>query len=106
MDKIFDLQYVILPGTSPCHFEHQELHDRAYLFWKNFWQDVYKSSDDVVADDFMRQIVPVVLYKSEIVAMHLYTIFNPKSAAAQEHTYFKHTHEFFNYLDPSMVQKR
>jgi hypothetical protein len=98
--KLSQLQYYILPGKPPTNFEHQELHDRAYCYWRDFWRKVFGDDESVLADDFIRQdFVPVVMLDTQIVAMHLYTVFNPESVATREHSYFKtYPPEFFDFL--------
>ncbi len=96
-------RYVILPGKPGPGSQNQELHDRAYEFWKSFWSKIYSdagSPESFVPEDFTRQdFIPVILHGDTIVAMHLYTIFNIRSLAIREHRYFKFfPEEFFSYL--------
>ena len=100
--------YVILPGKPGPDFQNQELHDRAYAFWKSFWSKIYSdagSPESFVPEDFTRQdFIPVILHGDTIVAMHLYTIFNIRSQANREHRYFKFfPEEFFSYLSDHSV---
>ncbi|MCB0349904.1 MAG: hypothetical protein KDD38_01900 [Bdellovibrionales bacterium] len=94
------LEYIILPGSPAVGFRHLNLHNRVYLYWREFWKQVYGSAEGVDGDFFMRQnFVPVVMYGDEIVAMHLYTLFNPRAMVTKDHTYFhSYPPEFFDYL--------
>lgn len=73
-------QYIILPGKCPADFARKDLYNKAFDYWKSFWQTFFNENNlahSGYADDFFRQdFIPVFLYKDEIVAMHLYTLFD------------------------------
>jgi hypothetical protein len=96
-----NLKYIVLPGTPEKNFPGQDFHNRVYSFWKEFWTEVYGSEEGVDGDTFLRQdFVPVVTHGDDIVAVHLYTIFNPKTLATKNHSYFHcYPKDFFSYLD-------
>jgi hypothetical protein len=94
--KLSQLQYIILPGRCLPGYAHLDLHNQVYEYWKNFWREVYGSAnalDSFNPDDFFRQdYIPVIMWKNNVVAMHLYTFFNFNQKSATDHHYF----EFFN----------
>ena len=99
MKELNDYQYYILPGKCPVNFEYTELHNQAYTYWRDFW-DKFFNVDEVAStksnrhDDFLRQdVVAVIMYKKQIVAMHLYTFFNIKTVSALEHSYFSRSYD-------------
>lgn len=87
-----NLKYIILPGKYPEDPQLHTLHNQAYLYWQNFWNNVFRengSKDTVCADNFWRQdMVTMLMHENEIIAQHLYSFFNIKSLAAINHTYF------------------
>lgn len=102
-EKIFETEYHILPGNPGPGFQKIELYHRAYMMWKEFWEQVYGdagAADCFKPDDFLRQdFIPVLTYKNEIVAMHLYTLFNTTNYAVRDHRYFAfYPENFFSYL--------
>ncbi len=103
---VYDFKYQIISGDCPSNSSYINLHNQAFLYWRDFWNAIYAPSHKVSADDFFRQkFIPIVTFKNEIVAMHLYTVFNPKSYVAMEHSYFTaYPKEFFEYLKLNNVK--
>jgi hypothetical protein len=101
---IDSFSYTLLAGNPHESSRGLELHNRAFLYWKKFWTDVFKeiSGERVQPDDFFRQsLVCVLSLGDEIVALHLYTFFSLESSAALEHSYFKS-----NYKPESITRMR
>jgi hypothetical protein len=86
-------QYVVLPSKF-CHEEYLPLYDRAYHFWKDNWNRVFadlKADKTVDPDDFFRQdFIPLVVCGEDIVAIHLYTLYDFRTDAVFEHSYLSH----------------
>lgn len=88
--------------------QDRELHDRSFQFWKQFWQTEFTKIDPayrVREDDFYRQTrIMVMTHESEIVAMHLYQLFDLRLQAALSHSYISGS---FNaeYLDALTARK-
>ncbi len=84
-------KYFLMPGKCPHNFQHLDLYNQVYGYWKNFWDNVLTSLDGtshIRSDEFLRQdIVPVIFYGNEIVAIHLYTFFDLRWTATFDHTY-------------------
>jgi len=92
LPTIGDFDYTLLPGNGLLSEESLELHNRTFVFWNEFWANVFKeiSGEKVRKDDFHRQnIVCILTHKSEIAAVHLYSYFHLDSLAATEHSYFQ-----------------
>lgn len=98
------LRYTLLPATDPPE-NFVELHNKTYKFWKNLWQDVFKTLNFQGADlnqDFTRQDIVAVLHTdSEVAAVHLYTFFSLSADASKEHGYFLN-----NYPEPYQTKLR
>lgn len=91
-----ELSYHLLPGRCPSHFAGQELHDRVFLFWRQFWDEVLKDLDGSQAQphEFDRQnLIGVIMNGNDIVSVHLYSHFATKSLAARSHPYFETSYE-------------
>ena len=91
----FDLnkmQYVVLPGKFYSDSPFIELQNKVYKFWKNIWKDVFTevgSPNSLVPDDFLRQdLISTILYDNEVIACHLYTLFNIDQDVTLDHRYF------------------
>jgi hypothetical protein len=91
----FDLnkmQYVVLPGKFYSDSPFIELQNKVYRFWKNIWKDVFTevgSPNSLVPDDFLRQdMISAILYDNEVIACHLYTLFNIDQDVTRDHRYF------------------
>jgi hypothetical protein len=83
---------VILPGQFAPGFHATGLYNKAFHFWRAFWNDVYKTNgtDDVVNEnDFVRsELVSLILSDyDEIVALHLYTVLNLEKSNTPFHPY-------------------
>lgn len=85
------LSFHLLHG-KPEDAEQAALNDRVYRFWKTFWNGVYRSvggSNEVVADDFVRQdYISTYLDGDDVVALHAYTFLDVRFLAQREHSYF------------------
>lgn len=90
--NVKNLKYVIIPGKFPEDPSLQALHNKAFLYWKNFWNNVFKengTNDTVNPDHFWRQdMVTLLMDGDEIIGQHLYSFFHLKSVAAKNHSYF------------------
>lgn len=105
MKDVSKLKYVILSGHFPKDPALHALHNKAFLYWKNFWNNVFKengTNDQVNPDHFWRQdMVTILMNGEDIVALHLYSFFHLKSIAAKNHSYFVEgfNEEYFEKLN-------
>lgn len=87
-----ELQYVILPGKTVSE-KYSELYQKLFLFWKKYWQPLYKALDsqyNMSSDLFVRQSeVTGFIYNNEVIALFCMDTFNVASSAHYEHSYFK-----------------
>ncbi|MES2768672.1 MAG: hypothetical protein V4596_05945 [Bdellovibrionota bacterium] len=86
------LKYIIISGKFPEDQSLHALHNKAFLYWKNFWNNIFKENgtdDTVNADHFWRQdLVTLLMDGDEIAGQHLYSFFHLKSLASKNHSYF------------------
>lgn len=95
MKNIFSVsqyRHVVLPGHFAPGFERTDLYNKAFHFWKTFWNDVFRangSSDVVNENDFIRsEIVSLILSEyDEIVGLHLYSVLNLEKMNTPFHPY-------------------
>lgn len=92
VNSIQNLEYVVMPGKVSPGFRALELHNETYNLWRNVWKDVFTEAGNptaLVADDFLRQDFICTLHRNgEVVACHLYTIFNMEQNVSLDHRYF------------------
>ena len=86
------LEYRLLPGKPPFGFSQPELHDKVFLFWKRFWNQVLErngSAHKPNPDDFFRQdYIGVLLSEGKIVALHAHSFFDLSLQVTRHHSYF------------------
>jgi len=101
-----DFRYIVLPGKCSTDSPYINLYNKAYLYWKIFWTEVFADKVFVPADNFLRQdFIPVILHKDKIVAIHLYTIFTIFSLSVRDHSYFDvYPASFFQNLEKNHVK--
>lgn len=103
-NELKDLKYVMLSGKFPQDKRNQELHNKSFLFWKNFWNRIFidkGSGHRVQADTLCRQdLIGVLVHKERIVGQLLFTFFDYRSLAVKEHSYIVNnfSEEFFEIL--------
>lgn len=110
--KINNLQFTIMPGCS--YFlgssELCDVHNRAYVFWKNFWINVLEmnnSNESLNLDSFYRPYITTLLHnEDEIAGMHMYSAFDLRQISHKEHSYFQlsYPNEFLTSLYESGVE--
>ena len=106
--KLFEgLTYTIIPSRCTLNSPSGPLHERAYIYWRDFWNEVFATNGDPGAlnrDDFLRQdFISVIHNPNEIVAVHLYTKFDLRLSAYREHSYLRKS---FNELYLSKLEAR
>ena len=73
-------------------FEHLDLHNKVYAFWRNFWTRVLeknRSPHSLKIEDFFRQdLIGVLLHDGEPIGLHCSTYFNLNQTSAIDHPYF------------------
>lgn len=92
------LSYHLIPGRSSdlSSINSLELHNRAFGFWREQWDQVLTSLDGTKteAGDFTRQdVIAAICDEEQILALHLYSLFRLDSAADQNHHYFNSSFE-------------
>ena len=97
-------QYHVIKAHDLKSPESIVLYNQAFHFWRSFWSKVMADNgtdDQINAYDFTRtEIVTLITYQSEIVAMHLYSILNIETDSIAYHPYFTGQEEriFFDEL--------
>lgn len=102
-------EYYLLPSANPpAHLESK--HNLIHKFWKGCWLEVLrqlKADSSRLSDDFLRQdFVAAICSESEVVAVHLYSIFSLNANASLEHRYIRDNYppEFFAILKSKRVR--
>ncbi|MES2768666.1 MAG: hypothetical protein V4596_05915 [Bdellovibrionota bacterium] len=102
--KLEQLKYIILPGKFPNDPIAQDLHNKSFLYWKNFWNKIFeekKLNHQVLADNLWRQdLIGLIINDNEIVGQIFYSFFNLKSLTSNNHSYLinNYTEDFFARL--------
>ncbi len=83
-------QYYLLPSANPpAHLA--QVHNRVYKFWMEIWTGVLQglnADPGHLADDFLRQdFIAAICSGTDVVAVHLYSIFSLDTLAARGHRY-------------------
>ena len=87
-------KYQILPARPidihfPCDVE---LHNRAYMYWRDFWKDIFAQTghaDHLNRDHFIRQDkIAVITAGDDIVGMHLYGFHRFDANACRDNPFF------------------
>ncbi len=108
--QMSDFSYVILPGRF-YKDEEKPLFEKAYRFWRENWDAVYKELNagfKVNPDDFFKQdFIPVIVHEENIVAIHLYSLYDIRSDVSLEHSYLSHNfnHSYFEDLRRKNIEK-
>ena len=90
----------LLPGRCPPNYNHIDLHNKVYGYWKSFWLETFannKSNSQPSADVFYRQdTVAVLTYELDIIGTLFCSENNVASDVVSEIKYFNrpHIHEF------------
>jgi hypothetical protein len=102
-------QYYLLPSANPpLHLVGR--HNQIYKFWKDSWLEVLQQLNadaSQLEDDFLRQdFVAAICSDTEVIAVHLYSIFALDTDASLEHRYLKGNYppEFFANLKSKEVR--
>lgn len=86
-----DFSYVILPGRMVTA-GYEDLYDNLYSCWKRGWEETFKEDGlDYKAhpNNFIRHNYVVGIFNHlEVVGFHAYSLFNLKSLAHMDHSYF------------------
>ncbi|OFZ45737.1 MAG: hypothetical protein A2381_14910 [Bdellovibrionales bacterium RIFOXYB1_FULL_37_110] len=111
--KTSNTQYIILPGkiTSPnTDSSTIALFDQTYFFWKDIWNSTYQGNGidkEVSPDDFFRQnYVAIIKNEVDIIALHLYSIYNLSSQGMREQSYLKDNfnEHFFSVMEKENIK--
>lgn len=108
--EVKNIRLTLLGGKNP-KADHRHLYDVTFKFWMNFWTQVYAevgSQTTPNPDDFFRQdYIPVLHIGDEILATHMYSIFDVSQTAIQHHSYFKkmYPENVFSELEAKNISK-
>lgn len=89
--KIENMKLIWLPGRCPKNAGFTQLHNQAFDYWRNFWNQVSRdlNTNEIPSDHFLRQdLIAVLMHDNSIVGMHLYTVHNLESHACCTAEYF------------------
>lgn len=82
----------MLPGKCLPGGEYSELYESVYARWKEIWLRVFTevgSPEAWNADTFFRcDVIPVIMYKGEIAAFLLSTVYSLQDSWIKDHSYF------------------
>lgn len=86
------LQYVLIPGKPGLYGVGKDLHDKAFVFWKSFWESVLREigaeNAELHSDDFLRhEIIALLMHHDEVVAQHAYCFFDLDLSATPTHSF-------------------
>lgn len=104
------LNYTLLPGKF-CSSEQIKIYESAYTFWQSNWSEVYKKlglNKKANPDDFFRQdYIPTITHQNQVIAIHLYTLYDLRVECTLEHSYLNNNFcdEFFAMLKNSGISK-
>jgi hypothetical protein len=81
--------FLLLPKVN-SNDQVLNLHNNVYDLWSEIWTGEFsRIGSELKPDHFLRQdIIPVIANEDEVVAMHLYTIFNLRAHCALRNPYF------------------
>lgn len=92
---ISDLRYHVLPAKRLAGSSFAQLHDNVFNFFVRRWTEAFSEIEDQGTpasgweDHFLKQdIVTAITYKGEVVAAHLYTVYDLSAASTKKSEYF------------------
>jgi hypothetical protein len=92
MRRAEDFKYIVLEKNGIADSPLLPLYEQTFEFWKSTWKPIFEkvgSPQAFMIDDFYRQdLIPLILYKGEIIAANFYTIFDLRNPATREMRYF------------------
>lgn len=93
-NALASLRYVILPGHLAPASPYVDLHNRAFEYWKTFWNMVFEQNKTSTSTDFhsnfcSMSLVTLLLSENDVIGMMLHSIFNLEQLSHHEHPYFK-----------------
>ncbi|MEN0059395.1 MAG: hypothetical protein AAGB31_11220 [Bdellovibrio sp.] len=93
--KLEDLSYHILPSKRFAGSSFSKLHDNVFNFFVRRWEEAFNNTKDQGTpahgweDHFLKQdIVTAITCKDEVVAAHLYTVYDLSAASTRKSEYF------------------
>ena len=89
--KLENMKLIWLPGRCPKNAGFTQLHNQAFDYWRNFWNQISRDLNtcEIPSDHFLRQdMIAVLMHENSIVGMHLYTLHNLESHASCTADYF------------------
>lgn len=93
LKKLESLRYSLLPGRFAPGFEGTSLYNKAFQYWVAFWNKVLAdngSHEPIEPYDFLRSdLVAVLTSNDEVVAVHLYSLFNIEQTSLEYHPYLR-----------------
>lgn len=93
--NIEDISYHILPSKRLAGSSFADLHDKVFNFFVRRWEEAFEDTKDHGKpapgweDHFLKQdMVTAITYKGEVIAAHLYTVYDLSAASTQRSEYF------------------
>lgn len=93
-DKRLDqLKYYIIPGRMPPDSIEAARHDQIYVYWRDFWNDVFTKSGAVYDQKFQSEfsqmnLVVALMSEEKIAGVHLYRFFDLRRVSHRERDQF------------------
>ena len=92
LSKKNQFKYVILEKNGITSSPYLHEYTQAYLFWKKTWKTIFNdvgSPEAFLIDDFYRQdLIPAIIFRNQVIACHLSTVFDFKNPVVKEMRYF------------------
>jgi hypothetical protein len=102
--SIKDISYHILPAKRLFGSSFSRLHDEVFSFFVHRWEQTFEETKDIAKpapgweDHFLKQdIVTAITCRGQVVAAHLYTVYDITAASTKKS-------EYFSFMTPSTVE--
>ena len=93
--NVADLQYHVLPSKRWAGSSFAKTHDAVFNFFVDRWEEAFNAIKDQGSmthgweDHFLKQdMITAITHKNEVIAVHLYTIYDLSSASTRRSEYF------------------
>lgn len=91
--QISDIEYHVLPAKRLAGSSFADLHDKVFNFFVRRWEEAFEETPGKPApgweDHFLKQdMVTAITHKGEVIAAHLYTVYDLSAASTLRSEYF------------------
>ncbi|MFM6927782.1 MAG: hypothetical protein ACKOX6_04920 [Bdellovibrio sp.] len=90
-----DISYHVIPSKRLAGSSFADLHDKVFNFFVRRWEEAFEETKDHGKpapgweDHFLKQdMVTAITYKGEVIAAHLYTVYDLSAASTLRSEYF------------------